>query len=118
MGDTRFVQEEQTMSIEIRPQGDADFFALLQGENMPGEVQANGSFSEQQQLQLAVYAANLVQGKFPIAPHGAKWEALTMDEPNRLTLVSYTENQPRWLLVLTTTQPVAIPDTKETQNVH
>lgn len=96
-------------AIKIQSQGSANQYALLKGSNTLGEVLGNGELLEEQHLQLAVFAVNLLEGRFPIAPSNARWEALSLDEPNRLTLVSYTNNQPNWLLVLTAHRPIAIP---------
>lgn len=97
-------------NIHIRANGEANSFALLEeGMTMPGEVLANGHFTVDRQEELVAYAANLLTGRFPIAPNNAKWELRSLDEPNRLTLVSYTNNQPIWLLVLTVHRPIAIP---------
>lgn len=97
-------------NILVRANGEANSFALLEeGMTMPGEVLANGHFTVDQQEGLVAYAANLLTGRFPIAPNNAKWELRSLDEPNRLTLVSYTNNQPIWLLVLTVHRPIAIP---------
>lgn len=94
-------------NIIIRPQGVANFYALLQGDQFLGEVQGNGEFTESDHLNMAAFAVNLLNGQFPIAPQGAKWEPT--DCPNCLLLVQYSNNKPNWLVVLSTDEVVAIP---------
>lgn len=84
--------------ITAHAQGQANQYALLKGAVMIGELLGNGELLEDQHLQLAIYAINLLSGRLPIAPKNAKWKALTLDDPKRLTLVGDTS----WLLVLTT----------------
>lgn len=86
-------------SVEIRPQGESNFFALLQGEKMLGEVQVNGEFSEDFQIGLIEFALGFIKGVLPATPYNAVWEGSV--EENRFTLVSESNNQRRWLLVLT-----------------
>lgn len=95
-------------TIEIHSQGEANQYALLMGSNMVGEVLGNGELLEEQHLQLAVFAANLLSGCFPVAPANAEWKALSLDEPNRLTLVSSSNSQPAWLIVLITTKALPV----------
>lgn len=88
-----------TQIVTIKPQGEANFYALLQGDKMLGEVQVNGQYWPEQQLELVQYAANFLLARFPIAPSNGVWDV--SDEPNRLTLVQQSNNKPEWLLVLT-----------------
>lgn len=85
-------------TVVIRPQGDANHYALLHGGKMLGEVKVNGKYLPEKQVELARYAANFLQARFPITPHNAVWEVA--DEPNRLTLVEQSNNKQYWLLVL------------------
>lgn len=96
-------------TIKIHSQGEANQYALLKGSNTLGEVLGNGELLEEQHLQLAVFAVNLLEGRFPIAPSNARWEALSLDEPNRLTLVSFSNNRPTWLVVLITPEALPVP---------
>lgn len=93
--------------IKLHCQGSANQYAVLLGADLLGEVIVNGEFLEEQHLQLATFAVNLLRGRFPIAPANAQWETLSSGEPNRLTLISSTNNRPTWLIVLIT--PEAIP---------
>lgn len=93
--------------IKIHCQGSANQYAILLGSDLLGEVLGNGDFLEEQHLQFANFAVNLLSGCFPIAPANAQWKTLSADEPNRLTLISSTNNQPTWLIILIT--PEALP---------
>lgn len=89
-------------AITVQAQGHSNFYALLNGNRLLGEVQINGEFFEDCHTELVQFAVNLIQQRYPNAPANAVWQQST--EENRITLVEESNNLRQWLLVLTQTE--------------